>query len=71
MVSKSRSETLHVWAKTLARLHDCATVVVSILLTWALLHIGGRRGCSAVKWVLHTGFDPDIEGVGARESGFV
>jgi hypothetical protein len=31
MVSKSRSETLHVWAKTrTTRLDDCATVVVSM-----------------------------------------
>jgi hypothetical protein len=44
MVSKSRSETLHVRAKTLARLDDRATVVVSIFLTRALQYTDGRRG---------------------------
>ena len=36
MVSKIRSETLHVWAKTLTRLDDRATFDVSILLIGAL-----------------------------------
>ncbi len=41
MFSKSRSETLHVWAKALARLDDRATCDVSILLTGALLSAAG------------------------------
>ena len=44
MVSKSRSETLHVLAKTLARLDDRATDVLSTFLTGALQHVDAGAG---------------------------
>ena len=41
---KCRSETLHYWANTLARLDDLASAVVSMLLPGAMQYSDGRRG---------------------------